>query len=567
MELLVPVIALGGLYLSTRKKEGFLPNTNLPDKNYPDEAVVSTDTELTSRLSTINKFDAKNVYTDKYFTPSTPKIATGASFQSMTGQNVGGDYFEHNNMVPFFGAKNRSVIQDSNVAESVLDNYTGSGTHFVTKKEQSPMFTPGEHLQYANGSPNQNDFYQSRVNPSLRMANVKPFQEQQVGPGLGLGYTNEGSGGYNSGMAMRDAWMDKNVDQMRTDNHQRASGIGLFGHEGPAISSIKSLGSIGQVEKNRVTRTFETGPERYFTTTGVEKAPPSRAIPVEKYVTRPETTASYVGVAGAHSEMYASGEYMKSKRMELGPTQMGIVKGTNQATTADFEMQAKRAYPNNRSQSQDTYFGAFSSAIGAVIAPLLDELRPSRKQNVIGNLRPYENAHTRISSSYLFNPADRTPTTIRETTEQNKFIAGINANQHGGGYATTEYQPIKNQRDTTTDVFYAGGASEGSKLRPVDAEYRQRNNDIKSSTIQGHMVPGNMKLMNSDIYMRNREGESANKRALVRTGQPQVASTDTFGETSSKQGLYSSIQTDRTNPDILNAFRQNPYTHSLTDIA
>lgn len=582
-ELLIPLIAFGGLYLTTRKEqEGFqqsrskeLPNTNIPDRNYPpDEPSVSTDLEQTSRLSTINKYDQQSAYTDKYFTNPPVPVSNGSSFQSITGQRVSADYFQHNNMVPYFGAKNRSVIKESNTNESILDTYSGSGTQFIKKSEQSPLFSPGEHLQYAHGAPNQNDFFQSRVNPSLRMANVKPFQEQQVGPGLGLGYTNEGSGGYNSGMAMREAWMPKSVDQLRTNNNQRASGVGLFGHEGPANSSIKTLGSIGDVEKNRVERTFDMGPERYFTTTGVEKAPPLHAIPMDRYVKRPETSASYAGIAGAHnSEMYnRNGEFMESKHMDLGPVPLGGARQASCPTVSDFEMQAQRAYPNNRSSnSSETYFGAFSGAIGAVIAPLLDELRPSRKENVLGTLRPYENAHTKVSSSYLFNPNDRPATTIRETTEINKFTSGVNRNQNGGAYNTTPHQSIHNQRETTTDVFYAGNASAGDRtksIRPYDAEYRQRNNETKSSTIQGHMVPGNMNLMNADIQMRNRNGEISNTRPLTRTNAPQqFHSAETIGAMQNKQTTYSNLQMDRNTPDILDAFRQNPYTHSLTNIA
>ena len=36
------------------------------------------------------------------------------------------------------------------------------------------------------------------------MSNIKPFQEQRVGPGLNQGYTTEGFGGFNSGMHERD---------------------------------------------------------------------------------------------------------------------------------------------------------------------------------------------------------------------------------------------------------------------------------------------------------------------------------------------------------------------------
>jgi hypothetical protein len=202
----------------------------------------------------------------------------------------------------------------------------------------------------------------------------------------------------------------------------------------------------------------------------------------------------------------------------------------------------------------------------------LDILRPSRKENVMGNLRPYENAHTRVSSSYIFNPADRPAPTIRETTEQRKYIPGANANQNGGAYRTTEYQPVRNERDTTTDYYYAGNASAGDRsksIRPYDAEYNQRNNDIKSSTIQGHMVPGNMNLLNSDINMRNREADSylKNTRPLAKTSAPQqFFSTEMMGQKQEKQSLYSTIQMDRNTPDILDAFRKNPYTHSLTNI-
>ena len=68
MELAIPGIALGLLYVVTnqnKKSENFtnksneLPNTNAPNRNYPEEyPVVSRETDLTSELSTVNKFDS-----------------------------------------------------------------------------------------------------------------------------------------------------------------------------------------------------------------------------------------------------------------------------------------------------------------------------------------------------------------------------------------------------------------------------------------------------------------------------------------------------------------------------
>lgn len=587
MELAIPIIALGGLYMASKttnisskdnssrtqsKIEAFeaLPNTDIPNKNYPTEYPISSaEIEQTSKLSTLNKYDTPSVYTDKYFNGDVYPTSTATnSFTSMTGNKVDSKYFQHNNMTPFFGAKNRSTILDSNSTEGVLDNYVGSGTQTIQKLEQSPLFSPGEAYHFPHGAPNKNDFYQSRVNPSARMANAKPFESIQVGPGLGKGASSEGSGGYNSGMEMREQWMPKGVNDLRTTNNPRAGGVAMLGHEGPANSSIKNLGGIGYVEKNRMERTWDVGPERYFTTTGVEKGQTLHAIPIDRHTHRPETSVSYAGGAGTHlPETYQTGEYVESKHIDLGTVPLGIASltGKHGGLEEDYESKSKKAYPNNRGV-EETYFGAFSGAIGAVIAPLLDELRPSRKQNVIGSLRPYQNAHTNISSSYLFNPADRPDPNNRETTDKNKFIPGVNTNQRGGAYETMDHRAASQQRDSTS-AYYVGGSSaaEGTRgLRPYDAEYKQRNNDIKSSTIKGQMVQGNMNLTNAEINMRNRLGETKNSRPLNQTSAPkQYIDTNMMGEQHSRQEYQTSVQLERTSPEILSAFKQNPYTHDL----
>ena len=80
MELAIQGVALGLLYVVSKQNgerdntpENFtgnngLPNTNIPDKNYPSELpVVSSELDKTSALSRVNRFDSNGVYTDKYF--------------------------------------------------------------------------------------------------------------------------------------------------------------------------------------------------------------------------------------------------------------------------------------------------------------------------------------------------------------------------------------------------------------------------------------------------------------------------------------------------------------------
>ena len=203
MELAIPGVALGLMYIMNNQsnnegnQEAFgnnqLPNTNIPDRNYPTELpVVSEDLDRTSLLSTVNKVDTGGgVYTDKYFdanqTSKEPSNNDQPEFYSLTGEKVSKNYFSHDNMVPFFGSKSRNHDAAANSNEGVLDNYTGGGSQHISKKEQSPLFSPNENQDWSNGAPNMNDFYQSRVNKSQYVSNTKPFQEERVAPGLGLG--------------------------------------------------------------------------------------------------------------------------------------------------------------------------------------------------------------------------------------------------------------------------------------------------------------------------------------------------------------------------------------------
>ena len=79
MELAIPLIALGGLYIVSKQnrdeesEEGFvgyqdLPNTNIPNKNYPTEYPIETpEYSRTEQLTNNNKYQG-DAYTDKYIT-------------------------------------------------------------------------------------------------------------------------------------------------------------------------------------------------------------------------------------------------------------------------------------------------------------------------------------------------------------------------------------------------------------------------------------------------------------------------------------------------------------------
>lgn len=597
MQLAIPLVALGGLYIVSNQaeeskkkgKEGFkgsrLPNINVPDRNYPstDPAVsYKSETDVTSELATLNKYSGPSAYTDKYFNPlarnslinkDSPKDS-GTQYQSLSGQQVDADYFKHGNMMPFFGGKIRTSSDPKN-NEAILDNYLGTGSTQIVKSEQAPLFQPNQNLQHAHGAPNMNDFFQSRVNPSKHMNGVKPFQEVQVGPGLGLSADQTvGTGGYNSGTLQRESWLPKTVDDLRTANKKKATDTMLLDHEGPAKSRITNVGILGVFNKNRPETAFEWGPDRYFTTTGVGKGQTSHAIPIDKFSNRADTTVEYEGVAQSVNALpITPGENLPSHRVELGQGQLGVANavGRGYANDGDYGVKSNQVYMNNRSFSSanidDSYFGAVKSGLGAVVAPILEIMRPSKKQNVIGNMRVYGDAKTAVSQTYLYNPNDAPAHTMRETTEESINHLNVNRGQVNNGYLSTPYQVVPQERDTTSRSHVGVAGYQNSALRPYDAELSYEPSDIKASTINGRFGNSNTNLFNNSVNYQGKpkDNDMINNRALMPKMPAQSQSLSNFGEMNHRaQQLDTNAVVNRNTPDLYAALNQNPYALKRT---
>lgn len=560
MELLIiPLIGVAGMYIINKQDKKYqekfsnLPNIDIPNKNYPNEFPILNETDVTSKLSIQNKYDDPDVYTDKYFNQSLIK-KSNAPYQSLSGQQVDIGYFQHNNMVPF-SSKSYSTATKSN--DSTLDNYNGSGSQFISKTERSPMFSPATNNDLSYGMQSSTDFIQSRQNASMKMNGVKPFAPIQVSPGLA--------------QVPRENWIDKDVDQLRVSDKQKASGLQMFGYEGPAKNFVTQSGSIGIVEKNRVEKTFELGTNRLLTTVGAEKGHSLIPITVERTLqNRSETSTDYFGGGNySNSSHQMDHNYTPSSKPEFESLAIlpAYAVGKNGPYDADYGVKSNVVYLNNRniSHNDDTYFGVVGGAFKTVIAPLLDVLNPSRKENTIGNLRPYQNAKTGVSNSYVSNQ-NQLSTTNRETMANSKFHMNIQGSQ-SGGYQTVAVTEPMNARSQTGEIYYGGNAqSANSRERVYDPEYNQRNNENKSSTINGRpSMGGSMKLLNNDIYVTSKPKELVNTRTAHATrAQYQSPDVTFMGNVDGiVPRLYSGSQLDRNDGSTLTQLNENPYNLNI----
>ena len=139
----------------------------------------------------------------------------------------------------------------------------------------------------------------------------------------------------------------------------------------------------------------------------------------------------------------------------------------------------------------------------------------------------------------------------------------INSGQDRTAYTVTRPMDLyTNRRDTTTEYGGAAGTAFAKELRPYDAEYRQRNNEIKSSTIDGRLVPGNMSLLQSDVCVRTStkmESDLRNRRTVTPSMPYVTPSANQMGQVQGQQQLYSGANLDRSESYVLSALKSNPY--------
>jgi hypothetical protein len=611
MEIAIPLIALGGMYVISNQKnencvnkeirmskrqqkpenftnmgirtnlqtktDNYLPNNNIPPQNYP----VSNINQL---LDNAHEYPNPNTATDKYFNQNLyeKKVRNhenvGNNIQeiySLTGNYLDSQQFKHNNMVPFYGGKIKGRTYDVNITESVLDNMIGSGSQVIKKIEQAPLFKPEDNMQWAFGMPNQSDFYQSRVNPGMKNNNTKPFDSVMVGPGLNQGYGFQGSNGYNSGMEARDKWLPKTIDQLRVDTNPKLE-YELVNHEGPAYSFIQNTPStqmIGRVEKQRPDTFYINSQDRLFTTNGAEKGETLRPIQEMGILRRNSNPIEYMGPAGSVDIVAgpAPENFEPSKRTQLPALDVNPSSAMGKGLTSDTNLlKSYTNYQNHRStvKQPETLRSGFTSAIGAVIAPIMDVFRPTRKSETTQNLRIYGDAGSNVSNGYVYNPKDVPTTTNKETT---LYAPSFNVNnQKESLYVNNYTAPDMTQRDTSSSEYYTapGGYATGFGDMSYEAAYKQHNNDIKSQTIINRPNQGGTQIFNQQMHLstiKNDADQFNNRVNPVHSSLTSLPpSVQTHGAIKSPQYYNECAGCDRIQPDILNAFRNNPYTHSLS---
>ena len=605
MELVIPLIALGSLYMSSKYsnttqntnipqepsnnekgKEAFtnygvgvenknkLPNVQQIPQNYP----ITNDTEV--RESSVYEYQNQTAATDQYFNQtvfennSINNIKTGNNIQqiySLSGNVLKSDEFTHKNMVPFNSGKISGRLYDDKYAETLLDNMSGMGSLTIKKVEQPPLFKPSDNIQFAHGAPNASDFIQSRMNIGNTSNNVKPFESIYVAPG---------TDGFNSGMENRDLWLPKTVDQLRVETNPKME-FTLLGHEGPAQSVVKDVGHIGTVDKKLPDTFFINSPERWFTTTGAKKGEMTRSIQDTGIIKRTNCDVNYMGPAGHSGETntYATQNYEPSTRemSKIQPVLGASSTAHGNPETHQNKLQNYISLNNNRStnkQDHHIYRNMFGGPIGSVIAPIMNIFSSSRKEDLINNIRTYGDPGSSVPKGYI--PSTEAPKVTNKETTLYTPRSYVN-NQREGTYLNNNVDlPINNRNlSNSANMGFVGGNSTGYGETSYESAYNQTTNNIKSQTIDNRTNAGGMSLFNGNINVCSSKPDCSQQdfRMGPATSVIKVpASPNTYGVVGNPNKTSITEETacynaNRMDSSLLKAFYENPYTHSLSSVA
>lgn len=561
-EIGIILLGLGGFYIMSKQ-----------ENNQNNNKILNTKENFVEKISkenTSHKVNSNKKIKKEYFSNMN-------NFTSLTGNSIDVDSFKHNNMQPYFGAKIRGATTGSNNTESILDNKLGTGSQQFSKSEIAPLFKPDENYNHNNGMPISTDFIQSRMNESNKMSNVTLWEPERVGPNDIKNKIN-GLDGFNNSMSNRNDWLPKTVDDLRTNNNPKMT-YDLNGHNGPAYSNIKNTSTtkhLGNVEKYLPDTFYESGPNRWFTTTNDEKKPTVRSKQLMPYENRQDTTREYYGTANSNkvNATYTEKEFEESKKQNLGNYPITNLSATGKYGAAENSnsIDSYNILPNNRTTDKnDTNFGHIHGIAKAVVSPLIDILNPTRKENVIGNSRINGNVNSGNYGGRIFNERDTTKVTNREMTTNKigmKYSNIQNQSENNNGLTVAQYQTTQNQRASTNKQFLGNPGANNYGMKTYESAYNQKNNVNKTYEI--HSNPGNISLFNNsnNIQITKNENIFKQTRNLLPNGGPSaLPSSEFIGELNGIQTYDYNYNSNRMDESLLDAFKSNPYTKSLSSVA
>jgi hypothetical protein len=446
----------------------------------------------------------------------------------------------HNNMQPFFGSRIKQNV-NTTTNRSVLENFTGIEDPGIrhTKREMGPLFKMRPNPEGVYGNPVRNDRHMERFQKSRIRNNETPFDKVYVGPGLNQpGYGSAPANGYNQLGLDNSFVMPRTVDDLRVGNRKRST------YSPPIVpgKGIDQRGQTGKFYQNRPNLTeHRTGNERLFVNAAGNEAASMRPKHIDAKETGRQSMPGYEpGIASGPKEIVHTStegfkESDKQQLEDFGFRNLFSFDGMGEEFDHGRENMSLPAQERDVT-SEATYQGNVATLVKAIIAPLLDMVRESKKEYDTDHARTFgqvqsqvpmmtvkdpndiarttiketlvQDTHegyisTPVTMPYVYDPDEVAKTTIRDTLESAtaNHPGNIQTMQRGDGYTTANVEAKTTLKEGLVDYDYFGGAlSIDKQPMSYDEFFNADINVLKEGTLKGRapVYQGDKMFVTSD---------------------------------------------------------------------
>ena len=419
--------------------------------------------------------------------------------QTIGRSDSGGQTTTNTWAVPYFRG---TATQNMGVSgyKNKLDIHTGRSQFNFHKKETKNFFKPTKDFTFINGSPNVTSAIEDRYEQSNNRTNELPFEQVKVARGLGSNYGNEGKGGFHQ-FEINDLVKPKTIDELRVLSNPQVS----YSEPVQAGKHIDKRSSQQEVSKHRPDKFYLNTKSRWNKTNGAFLKKTSD----QKFINKPTNRTTSRQIVGAAAPAQIKNQTKRAAVKETGknnyltpkpnnPSLPGAwsvkkksrkegfqsaVREDNEYDISSYGKDGMKLPPNERDTTQDkTVITNVVEAVKAIISPLQDKMKRTKKQNIEGNpnIKGYVSM-AKPSRQTAYDPNDIARTTIKETTEENKHEGNIK-----GAIRLIAYDPNDVARTTIKETLIhdtrQGNINLERNKKQMDYSFANAKTTIKETT-------------------------------------------------------------------------------------
>ena len=402
--------------------------------------------------------------------------------------------------------------------------------------------------------------YNASIPTGSSMNNQLPFAQELVAPIDNKSNFNREVGNM--------IYQRSNTDAIRTLTNQKISYDGKI----LAGKGIEHRGKLGDVYKHSPETFYDNNPDKWFVTNGAFLAKSERPEQMIYDTNRTYFNKGEFGPAAPAVQENAEfrSNYRKSDRQQLGSDTSRNIGSEVPLVSTDIQKAGYRAVPTERQVTGlRTYDSNLTTEVGSQTVGVQDPIKKTLKQSTIN---PANNGYLGID---VDASTQRQYDSVRVTKKQSTIDSANNGYLTGPSLLTQK--PFDAPEWTTKDSTHfdytgnAGGYVKGNMQQDnfMNAETNPTKEIIsqgRAPTLNNVKVANGMDTINIDIKKMDTDYMNHRLNGVDKV-YGEIPQDNTCQLTTTKDRLDDESIANRIDPNLLNPFKQNPYTQPLTSFS